>query len=69
MKLKDARNAIAVLLRVFLEMSIDHFLESNGGTLKFTAPGGRQPYKKLDKKLAELVDMLVSWERRGTISK
>jgi hypothetical protein len=60
LKLADARNAIAVLLRVFLEMSVDHFLENNGGTLKFTPPGGREQNKKLDKKLAEVVDMLVS---------
>jgi hypothetical protein len=60
LKLEDARNAIAVLLRVFLEMSVDHFLENNGGTLRFTPPGGRERHKELDKKLAETVDMLVS---------
>lgn len=60
LKLDEARNAIAVLLRVFLEMSVDHFLENNGGTLKFTPRGGRELYKQLDKKLTEVVDMLVS---------
>jgi hypothetical protein len=60
-RLEDARNAIAVLLRVFLEMSVDHFLENNGGTLKFTPPGApRERFKSLDKKLAEVVVMLVS---------
>ncbi|MEX2166088.1 MAG: hypothetical protein WD852_03590 [Methyloceanibacter sp.] len=59
LKLVDAGNAIAVLLRVFLEMSVDHFLEKNGRTLKFTAPGGQQRFKPLDKKLAEVVAMLV----------
>jgi hypothetical protein len=58
-KLEDGRNAIAVLLRVFLELSIDHFLENNGGTLTFVAPNGRTIHKSLDKKLAEVVDMLV----------
>jgi hypothetical protein len=60
-KLADSRNAIAVLLRVFLEMSVDHFLESNGASLRFTPPGSsREVFKKLDKKLAEVVAMLVS---------
>lgn len=49
------------MLRVFLELSVDHFLESNGGTLRFTPPGAsRERFKSLDKKLAEVVDMLVS---------
>lgn len=61
LKLENARNAIAVLLRVFLEMSVDHFLEDNGGDLRWTPSGSsRKMFKKLDKKLAETVDMLVS---------
>ena len=60
LKLNDARNAIAVLLRVFLEMSVDHFLETNGGDVTFKPAGGPVRYKKLDKKLTEVVDMLVS---------
>jgi hypothetical protein len=60
-KLEDGRNAIAVLMRVFLELSVDHFLEHNGGTLRWTPPGSsREIWKSLDKKLAEVVDMLVS---------
>lgn len=58
LKLVEARNAIAVLLRVFLEMSVDHFLEKNGGTLTTKHPGGRMRHKTLDKKLAETVDLL-----------
>jgi hypothetical protein len=62
LKLEDgpspAPNAIAVLLRVFLEMSVDHFLEYNGGSL--TATNGRTRFKKLDKKLKEVIAMLVS---------
>lgn len=60
LRLDDAPNAIGVLLRVFLEMSVDHFLEHNGGSLEETHPGGRTTYKKLDRKLAETVEMLVS---------
>jgi hypothetical protein len=59
-RLEDARNAIVVMLRVFLEMSVDHFLEDNGVSLKFTAPGGRERWKTLDKKLAEVVDLQVT---------
>lgn len=63
LKLEDgpspAPNAIAVLLRVFLEMSVDHFLENNGGTLKAT-DNGRERWKKLDRKLKEVVAKLVS---------
>jgi hypothetical protein len=60
LKLDGARNAIAVLMRVFLEMSVDHFLEENNVSLKFTPPGAtRERFKTLDKKLAEVVDMMV----------
>lgn len=59
LKLDDARNAIAVLLRVFLELSVDHFLESKKIPLKFKAHGGRDQWKTLDKKLSETVDALV----------
>lgn len=59
LQLDKAPNAIAVLLRVFLELSVDHFLENNGGSLRHTVPGGREVWKKLDRKLAEVVDMLV----------
>ncbi|BCH23582.1 hypothetical protein [Mesorhizobium sp. L-8-3] len=60
LKLDDAQNAIAVLLRVFLELSVDHFLESNGGSVSFKAPNGQTKFKSLDKKLAEVVADLVS---------
>jgi len=61
LKLADARNAIAVLMRVFLELSVDHFLENNGGSLRWTPPGAtRERWKDLDKKLADVVAILVS---------
>jgi len=61
LKLDVARNAIAVLMRVFLEMSVDNFLEDHNTQLKFTPPkGNREVWKTLDKKLAEVVAMLVT---------
>ncbi|MFD2053800.1 hypothetical protein ACFSQT_12100 [Mesorhizobium calcicola] len=60
LKLADARNAIAVLMRVFLELSVDHFIETNGGSLQHTdAKSGKKHWKSLDKKLAEVVASLV----------
>lgn len=60
LKLDDARNAIAVLLRVFLEMSVDHFLEKNNVPLRFKGPDGKERWKGLDRKLSETVDILVN---------
>ncbi len=60
LRLDDARNAIAVLLRVFLELSVDYLLTKHGVPLKVTpAPGGRQIWKSLDVKLADAVGILV----------
>ncbi|EJN14596.1 hypothetical protein PMI42_01838 [Bradyrhizobium sp. YR681] len=59
LELVSAPNAIAVLLRVFLELSVDYFLEHNGGSLDFQTPSGKTVWKSLDKKLSETVDILV----------
>jgi len=59
LKLDDAPNALAVLLRVFLEMSVDHFLEENKVPLRAKNPDGSTRHKKLDKKLTETVEILV----------
>lgn len=58
--LTEARNAIAVLLRVFLELSVDHFLTGNGGKLKKPKPGGGDIYKTLDEKVGEAVKIMVA---------
>jgi hypothetical protein len=48
-------------MRVFLELSVDHFLENNGGSLRWKPPGAtREVWKDLDKKLADAVAILVS---------
>lgn len=59
LRLDAAPNSIAVLMRVFLELSVDHFLETNNLSLRFTPRGGRVQWKPLDKKLAEVVEKLV----------
>lgn len=60
LKLDDANNAIAVLLRVFLEMSVDHFLEKSGSQLDEVLPNSKRRWKDLQKKLAEAVEILVN---------
>jgi hypothetical protein len=55
-----APNAIAVLMRVFLELSLDYFLDDNHQPLKVPIPGGGERYKSLQEKLQETVDILVS---------
>ncbi|TJV02434.1 MAG: hypothetical protein E5Y12_20160 [Mesorhizobium sp.] len=61
LKVADSRNAISVLIRVFLELSVDHFLETNGVNLHLPVDpkSGKKAWKKLDKKLAETVDILI----------
>ena len=60
LKLEDAPNAIAVLLRVFLELSVDCCLVKHGGTLEHPATGvSRRGWKSLDEKLAEVVAIVV----------
>lgn len=52
LKLDDAPNAIAVLTRVFLELSVDHYM--NGNSIPLTAPvNGRGPVDKSLKKKVE----------------
>src|SRR3954454_2158623 len=60
LELDAAPNSIAIFLRVFLEMSVDHFLEANKIPLDETLPNGRKRFKGLDKKLAETVQLLVA---------
>jgi len=55
-------HAIGVLMRVFLEMSIDDYLESKAGsTITFKdSKSGRTLEKKLREKVKETIDHLVS---------
>jgi hypothetical protein len=61
LKLVETRNAIAVLMRAFLEMSVDHYLEKNGHDLqRKDQKSGKSHWKTLDAKLDEVVDSLVN---------
>ena len=59
------RNAIAVLLRVFLETSVDHYLTSASISLTFSTPNGNKD-KSLKKKVDETIADMVS---KGAILK
>jgi len=54
-----APNAIAVLMRVFLELSLDYFLDDNQRPLKVPRSGGGERFKTLQEKLQEAVAILV----------
>jgi len=58
-------HAISVLLRVFLEQSVDHYLTKGGVALSFSTPGGKKD-KALRKKVGEAIDLMVA---RGTTRK
>lgn len=60
LRLTEARNAIAVLMRVFLELSVDRFLEANKVPLSTPKPGGGEYFKALDRKVREAIDILVN---------
>jgi len=52
-------HAIAVLLRVFLETSVDHYLTVQGISLHFPTPGGNKD-KSLKKKVEETIDHFIA---------
>lgn len=54
-------HAVAVLTRVFLELSVDHYLDNNGSSTRYKdAKTGRMIDKKLKAKVVEVIDILVS---------
>lgn len=59
-KVDEFPNAAAVLLRVFLELSTDHYMEAYSLPLKYKdRKSGRMIEKSLKKKLIEVIDHLV----------
>lgn len=58
LKLDDHPNAIAVLLRVFIELSVDQYLTDNGMTIDFTVSGHKK-FKKLKDKIKEAVAHMI----------
>ena len=53
-------HAIGVLLRVFLEMSVDHYLITTAGsTLTYMSKSGHENFKRLDAKVKETIEQMV----------
>lgn len=59
LQLSKYPHAIAVLLRVFLETSVDHYLKSVNIPLNYLTPGGSKD-KSLRKKVEESIDDMVT---------
>jgi len=60
LKVDDVPHAIAVLLRVFFELSVDHYMDSNKLPLRFTDPKGNKRDKSLKSKTHEVIGHLVA---------
>jgi len=57
----DSPNACAVLLRVFLELSVDSYMRANNIDTRFKDPqNGKMFDKKLNKKVNEVIDDLIN---------
>jgi hypothetical protein len=59
LKVDEFPHAVAVLLRVFLELSIDHYIDENKIPNSFTDPKGNKRDKSLKNKIQEVVAHLV----------
>src|SRR5258706_8049748 len=59
LKIDEFPHAIAVLLRVFLELSVDHYMDVHGLPLRFVDPkGGNKREKSLKAKTQEVISHL-----------
>ena len=66
LKVDVSPHAIAVLLRVFLELSIDHYMDMHKLPLQYADPKGGRHDKSLQKKMQEVSAHLVA---KGTVAK
>lgn len=66
LKTDEYPHAIAVLLRVFLELSVDHYLDRHKLPLHFTDPKGNKRDKSLKNKTQDVIGHLVT---QGAVSK
>ena len=57
--LANYRHAISVLLRVFLELSVDHYLTANNIALEISVPGGKK-WKDMAKKVEEAAVHMIA---------
>ena len=62
LKIEDFPNAAAVLLRVFLELSVDCYLDTHSIPQRFKTPQNKMVDKTLKQKVKEVVDHLVNKE-------
>jgi hypothetical protein len=60
LRVDDAPHANAVLLRVLLELSVDHYMDSNKLPLRFTDPKGNKRDKTLKNKTQEVIAHLLT---------
>jgi hypothetical protein len=60
LKVEEFPHAIAVLLRVFLELSVDHYMDTEKLPLRFTDPKGNKRDKSLKNKIREVIGHLVT---------
>ena len=59
LRLASYRNAIAVLYRVFTELSVDHYLTTKGKGLKYEKDG-KKYYKSLKNKIEESIALMTA---------
>lgn len=60
LRMDECKHSCAVLLRVFLELSVDSLLERHKVSLESVDPGGHRHDKSLKKKISEAIDLLVT---------